>query len=341
MMNPYVSKQTLYKSIELVRKELKISNSAFPLNLINICNNRNDVTIEYLSFKTKGMHGIAIKSNDDNSQDIILLDGKQSLKEQNFYCGHELIHLMLHRNSHTNTFSCYEKVLPKQDTFLEWQANEGSAELLVPYKEIIPMYVTLCKKYPKDFLHTQIDEILSKHFGVTISVIQNRINGLQYEIYQYYNGINIDNIDIISATKQKEKGIHNLSAEQTICCNCLHPIHKVHKFCTICRTPNNFFGLYKGLINMKYKHKFKVTPEDKLLECPRCNNEEIENTFCRICGAELINRCSGQHDNEFEKCDAILPLNARYCSNCGSTSTFYNNNLLKSWNFNNDNELPF
>lgn len=323
-MDRYITKDILYRAIDLVRKELDILDQSFPLNLINICEKRNDIEIGYMNFKTKGLRGMAVKYDNNGDNDIIILDSKQSKSEQNFYCGHELIHLTFHRNFSPKSFNCYEKTLPNQNKFIEWQANEGSAELLVPYKIFIPMYVNLCMEYKKDFLGIRKGKILAEYFGVSTTVIDNRIKNLQYEIYQYYKEKkDIDNIELISLTRQRQLGKNNLSAEIPICPQCLSYIEKSSNFCKICGRENKFFGLTKGLNAMKYKHDFKAYENGKLLECPRCHNEEIENSFCRICGTELTNKCT--------QCESILPLNARYCSFCGAKSTYFEQQILLPW----------
>lgn len=73
----------------------------------------------------------------------------------------------------------------------------------------------------------------------------------------------------------------------------------------------------------------------KLKECPNCNNEDtdIQGAFCQICGENLVNVCVNENCENTE----ILPSNARYCPIYGVQSSFYQNNLLKAWNYNQTN----
>lgn len=80
--------------------------------------------------------------------------------------------------------------------------------------------------------------------------------------------------------------------------------------------------------------------------CPRCGNENTQHyKYCEICGAMLINQCTGsinpycnQKDLEdFEdlrfSCENGQHLSgqARYCPFCGSMSTFYVQQLLNDY----------
>ena len=96
--------------------------------------------------------------------------------------------------------------------------------------------------------------------------------------------------------------------------------------------------------------KLETYDDGKLKECPICQNEEtdIDGEHCIICGIPLVNICSNE-DCAYQH----LPSNARYCPICGSKTTFYQNGILKAWNYNEngfmevpeppfiDEELPF
>lgn len=208
-MPKYVTKKSLYKNINVIRKKLKITDSETPINLINICYN-NCIKIGYMAFSSPGLRGMFVKGT-NRCDDIIVLDNKQSLIEQNFYCGHELIHLLFHRYDNSNSFNCYETVRPNQDSSLEWQANEGAAELLVPYKKLLPLIRNNYNDMCDGFGTYEFCEKYSEVFGVTISVMQNRLNSLSYEIEQYMRGVEIDNIKILSKSQQQKIGIKSTS----------------------------------------------------------------------------------------------------------------------------------
>lgn len=150
---------------------------------------------------------MAIVGHEDES-DVIFLNSARDCKEQNVDCGHECIHLGFHRNEPFRTFKCFEKVAPGQDKYLEWQANEGSAELIVPYRSFLQQirhYEHLLHNYSniKDF-----KKEMAEMYNVTEAVITFRLESLKFEIAQYLAGIPIDDIRILSNTSQVNRGIY-------------------------------------------------------------------------------------------------------------------------------------
>ena len=65
----------------------------------------------------------------------------------------------------------------------------------------------------------------------------------------------------------------------------------------------------------------------RLLECPRCQNEEfsVGAKFCRICGLPLYNRCTD------DMCKAVNPANARFCEFCGAPTLFNVMDVLRPY----------
>lgn len=44
-----------------------------------------------------------------------------------------------HRDASKSPFLCGEYRFPQQDSFLEWQANEGAAEILMPWRQMVEL----------------------------------------------------------------------------------------------------------------------------------------------------------------------------------------------------------
>ena len=163
------------------------------------------------NFKTIGFCGAAFPGD---KKDTIILNSNRSPKQLNFDCGHEIIHLIKHKEQVDGTFTCFEK---KQNSFLEWEANEGSAELLMPYRELLPI---LKLNKTVNFTSSKIyefKEALSQKFMAPPATVEIRISNLKYETYQYLNGVDLDNIEILSNKQQKSRGI---------CVESLNDIHK-------------------------------------------------------------------------------------------------------------------
>ena len=125
--------------INLLRKHLGLSNENYPLDAISLAKKVcRGLTIEQIDFKTITICGILYKGISTTS---IALNSNRSVTMQNFDCCNELIHYFCHDIKECQCV-CAEvgsETSPiTQNPFLEWQANEGAAELLVPYQMFIP-----------------------------------------------------------------------------------------------------------------------------------------------------------------------------------------------------------
>lgn len=200
MKGIYTTKQELYRYVENLRNTLKIDESDYPLNIISLLNDHDNVMIEYNNFKTKGLCGVSFVGN---KVDTIILNSNRTDEEQNFDCCHEVLHLTKHRNINVACFNRFDKVKNLQNSFLEWQANEGAAELLVPYKLLLP----IIKQYGNNLKHWSticlLKGLLACTFEVSDCVIEYRLESLKYEIDQYLTGASINDIKVLSNHQQK------------------------------------------------------------------------------------------------------------------------------------------
>ena len=211
-MRRYLNKKELYGEVDKIRQRIfKCTEYEYPFPLADWIKHVNGLSFESLPFKTKALRGMAVIAEKPNQNHVILLNSNLSVYEQNFYCGHELVHLCLHRDTPSKQFNCYDKVMPNQDPFLEWQANEGAAEFLVPYKILFPLIKEHIDEFNDygDIYSFKLN--LSNEFMVTETVIEIRLESLKYEIMQYINGVNIENINFLSRTQQKRLGIKAIS----------------------------------------------------------------------------------------------------------------------------------
>lgn len=199
-----MTKAELYKNTDCIREYLNIRRRDYPLNISSLCEQQK-IKVETIPFKTKGLRGMAF-IGETMEEDIIFLNRHRGEKELNFDCGHELMHLIYHRNKR-NSFNCYESVLLQQDKYIEWQANESAAELLVPYKIFLPL-VKSTYKYFDDFMNIMaFKRKTAQLFGVSESVISHRLDNLKYEIYQYLNNVPLDEVIIMSNSQQQSNNI--------------------------------------------------------------------------------------------------------------------------------------
>lgn len=205
------TKQELYQFIDTARKRFGILDPSCPIDAIEICRKQESIELIYHPFTTAGFCAAALLGE---KNDTIVLNVQHSKQELNFDCSHELVHLTKHRNLGLSSFHCFDTLKPKQDPFLEWEANEGAAELTVPYRSFLPL---LSEAYPHlrtwqdmDFLRYR----LAQTYHVTETVIAYRIESLKYEFYQYLNGAALDCIQFLSRRELKRQGFSVLSLNE-------------------------------------------------------------------------------------------------------------------------------
>ena len=208
-MSLYYSKEGLYREVGRIKEFLELYRNEYGFDLINYCTD-NGTIIEYLPFKTHGLRGMAV-IGDEFQEDIILLNKKRSKIEQNFDCGHEFIHLCLHREIGQRSFNCFENIQETQNSFIEWHANEGSAELFVPYKIFIPLVKEKIGNSTDYHVIESAKTEMASIFNVPETVIRYRMENLKYEIFQYLNGVPLDKIEILSLRQQRQRNINILS----------------------------------------------------------------------------------------------------------------------------------
>lgn len=74
--------------------------------------------------------------------------------------------------------------------------------------------------------------------------------------------------------------------------------------------------------------------------CPRCKNHEIDSDskFCQICGLSLYNVCVGDWNEDSP--EHKNKSNARYCRICGRPTTYFQHDLLISYDKYKEEQVP-
>lgn len=200
-----LNKKCLYLEIDKLRKKYNLNYTT--VNFRDLCD-KLKIQVAPAAFETDGLRGMAFKGS-NFSEDVILLSDKRTECEQNIDCGHEFIHLYLQRNELITGFNCFEKIRPQQDSYFEWQANEGSAELLLPYKFLLPKINKSLFELNDWSIIDKFKRNLAKELNLTPAVVQFRLESLKYEIHQYVNlGISLENIEILSNAAQQKRNIN-------------------------------------------------------------------------------------------------------------------------------------
>lgn len=134
------------------------------------------------------MRGIVRIAKNRDENHVILLNENKSFVEQNYHGFHELTHILTVDEPGT-TLNCFGNTRPNQNSYIEWLANEGAAEFLMPYKEILPIIRNESKTFDEHSMPIfDLSEKLSNMYNVSTVVVQNRISSLSYEIWQYLSG---------------------------------------------------------------------------------------------------------------------------------------------------------
>lgn len=204
-MTIYYTKQSLYEKIAEIRDGLELSTDSYPLNVVQLCHNE-EIDVEFLPFTTDGLRGMVQMGNESHGP-LIILNQKNLDVENNFYCAHELMHAILHQKTHRTSFSCYDRIKDKRNAVLEWHANEGGAEFIIPYRIFIPRLMDLVDELPDISRLYRARRTLAKEFNTTEIVIRNRIENLKYEIDQYRSGVPIEDVKLLSQNQLDKRGI--------------------------------------------------------------------------------------------------------------------------------------
>ncbi len=192
--------------VEKIRQAINIKATDYPLNIFNLCNCINDIEIGRMPFTNGDLRGLVCIAKNKGENHVIIVNSNKSSYEQNYHGCHEFMHIFT-TNEPGITINCFEKIKPNQNSYIEWLANEGAAELLVPYKILLPMVKKNYNSMTKGIGTSQFCEEAAQHFFVSSRVIQYRIDSLKYEISQYMDGVSLDKIEILSNTRLIQRGI--------------------------------------------------------------------------------------------------------------------------------------
>lgn len=204
-----MKKRQLYELISNEKQRLHITQQDYPINIFELCKKFKNVVIAEADFQTKNLRGLVRLASNKDENHVILVNGNKTFEEKNYHGTHEFTHILTIKDSPGTTLQCFDKVLPHQDSYIEWLANEGAAELLMPYKEVLPFIKRESQSFNEStFPILDLTEQLSSMYNVSFAVAQNRICNLSYEIWQYLHGFNIDEIEILSKSEQIKRNIN-------------------------------------------------------------------------------------------------------------------------------------
>lgn len=123
----------------------------------------------------------------------ILINAAKPEPDQRFDMAHELIHYWFHPEQ--GAFCPFSPA--SRDKEKEWQANEGAAELLLPYRDFVPRYVQTVLETERDGLQPESVYVrLAEFYRVNKAVVNYRIRNLESEILQFRSGAELEDLII-------------------------------------------------------------------------------------------------------------------------------------------------
>ena len=129
-------------------------------------------------FETKGFHGFIVTSDDKRCARIVL-NSLRSPAEQTFDLSHELIHYALHPPT---------LQVRSRAPFLEWQADEGAAELLLPRAFLLRFLHDARGRVREPAQADALIRLLARRQGVTSVMVRRRIWNLRLDVLQVLGG---------------------------------------------------------------------------------------------------------------------------------------------------------
>lgn len=213
----------------------------------------------------------------------------------NFTLAHEIGHIILSHHKDFNVTSILKDNFTKEEyKILENEANCFARNILAPAPLL--QCLSVSEYYFK----------LSKFFNLSLKASNTRRSFYKNDLYY------LDD-EQIRFMQLKYK-------RYNICKKCsAYPLYVENYYCPKCG--NNKF-LLGDVFTMK---EYKGININELHECPICENCDIQSDdyYCKICGLNLKNECIN--------CHIELDSSARYCTQCGCTTTYFQSGLLKDW----------
>lgn len=272
----------------------------------------------------------------DNKYIIFYNDTVKSRERIRFTIAHEIGHFVLgHLEFAEKTKIGRYTLTDFENDAFEKEANYFAKRLLAPLP-LVYDFVSIWNRITADL----IMDIFDVSFTVSNHIINDLHRAQRNGIYRVFHDINHQFSDYINKVKY------------ALWCNfCNHAFSiKNANYCPICGQKNFLFNdsifVVRRNDDLIYPG-FALDNDMRAVQCPRCGNEEVEGNYCKICATYLFNICTGIDDSDDEYyrrnikwgqhnggCGQILEGNARYCHECGSTSSFYEDGLLDNWNDN-------
>ncbi|MBE6929409.1 MAG: ImmA/IrrE family metallo-endopeptidase [Ruminococcaceae bacterium] len=192
------NRRELYRRVEEFRQAFHVGKG--PVDVFAICEQIPGLELRQVVLKTHGFNGVYMRGE---SRDLILLNAARTRKEQMFDLSHELMHWWLHREKASHG---------RRDALKEWQANEGAAELLVPWKELAQRVYACRGALSSAENLRRFTTAQAQRCGVTEAVIRFRYESLRAELALARAGVKPSSLEVPG---RWGISLNTLEAEQT------------------------------------------------------------------------------------------------------------------------------
>ncbi|HNW04901.1 MAG TPA: ImmA/IrrE family metallo-endopeptidase [Oscillospiraceae bacterium] len=191
-MSGFIDKAELYRLVDERRAALSIRGPADPYQLAE----RLGIAVSCYAFESRRLSGFLMRGERHSE---IVLNAAGGPESRRFTVAHELIHYLLHSGGQ---FLC-ENTGVSQGAVgaLEWQANQGAAELLMPYRVFLPFVKNIRSILLSD--ERRAFRLIAKEFSVGPSTARLRLRDLAPEFEQYCSGVPLEELQIVAASKAK------------------------------------------------------------------------------------------------------------------------------------------
>ncbi|KEY62728.1 hypothetical protein U725_01121 [Lactococcus cremoris subsp. cremoris GE214] len=279
---------------------------------------------------------------------------RQRIQRIRFSLAHELGHILLgHFNNQDNSF--IESSSPNNH-YIEREADLFAAETLAPRSLINPYrsQTEIAKHFDISTASARISLYYKRNYSSDFfNEDKSLFNHFQYIERKFF--LHNSPRNLLKNNDFDPSLTYNFLGVIFHFCKSCHHIDIVenrnYKFCTLCGSSNlllvskdNYFEFHEteeqtAFIDLEENEdmhytKLKLDANGRLEEkCPRCENEDLRESYCNICGASIINKCSGNHIGSLWRpaCTGHLLGADRFCPQCGATSTFLEDGLLKEY----------
>ncbi|MBE6936381.1 MAG: ImmA/IrrE family metallo-endopeptidase [Ruminococcaceae bacterium] len=193
-----MTRGVLYRRIDAMRRKYGIRGRFDPFAFAA----EHEIPVQYHAFSNPALKGILVRSGGACG---VVLDPRLSQAEQRLTLTHELVHLELHYGEQGTAFSHHSG--------MEYQADEGAAELLMPYRDLLPRAAAFRRRYRQD--PVQITGLLAAHYRVDLDTMRRRLESLDYELMCFLRGTPVSEIIPLSRQEKQHQAIPDRQFRQT------------------------------------------------------------------------------------------------------------------------------